>query len=143
MEPPGLEPPGRWQMPVVAAAYLAVRGDDSGRELLRAATGALREVGWTPWGYLAVVGLDRLGDVYIWEETQRQVQVDIKKYLEEAELIAAADTLLGYQYFHELRLESEPTLGTFQSDSSRFVRTHRTELQTEADVLDLMDELFD
>lgn len=140
---PGLER-NELDMPIVSAAYLAVHGDGAGRELLIQATGGVSEAGWAPWGYLAALALDRLGEPDVWKETQAKVQARVYASLEQADPITASNTLLSYAYFHQLREDPDPPrLGTFQSDSFRWTSKRRNQLQVEIDILDLMDELFD
>jgi len=144
VDDPLLERDYRQDPPVLAATYLAVRGNDAGRELLEKSVGDIQTVERVaPWCMLASLGLDALRDPNAWTDLEQRIQKLVEMSLDDNELIAASRTLLQFQYFQRLRAAPEtPILGTVQRDSMRWVEVRRNEVQSEVEILALMRALF-
>lgn len=131
--------------PVVAATYLALRGNTAGRDLLADSAAGIRSVEWiAPFGMFAALGLDALGDPEAWNALEEQVQNYVMKFLEEGEQIRASRLLLEFEFFDQLRQSAEtPVLGRLQRDALRHVDLRANEVQAEFEILELMGRLFD
>ena len=129
--------------PVLAAVYLAVRGDDLGRAQLEEALDPASGIAWTsPNYFLAALALDALGEPGAWSDVQSRVRERVEALLEESELVAAADLLLAFEAFHRLREADElPPLAGMVQHVRRHIDRRKPEVQREEHIRALLAEL--
>ncbi len=131
--------------PVLPAAFLALRGDDSGRRLLEASSAPPDEdarAGWSAFEFLvAAWGLELLGDEDAWPAAVAALDKACVASLVRDEVVEARRLVLALQIVADLREAPQPRLGLAMRRSFDEPTRRADELGTAEEVLALLRKL--